>query len=126
MKSTSSAIEISEDVWIALQVEGHDEEGDETSGIRLRDISAPLAAAGISILFLSTYISDVSAYHIGNLEAKGPKAIGKRMTGRLLRPQPGLPCLNTTRGSLADFFCIHMWSNLCSSSWCVICLCDTH
>lgn len=52
-------VEVSEDIWIALQVEGHDEEG-ETSGIRLRDISAPLAAAGISILFLSTYISDVS------------------------------------------------------------------
>lgn len=50
-------IEVSEDIWIALQVEGHDEEG-ETSGIRLRDISAPLAATGISILFLSTYISD--------------------------------------------------------------------
>lgn len=54
-----SGIEVSEDTWIALQVEGHDDEG-ETSGIRLRDISAPLAAAGISILFLSTYISDVS------------------------------------------------------------------
>lgn len=55
----SPDIEVSEDLWIALQVEGHDDDG-ETSGIRLRDISAPLAAAGISILFLSTYISDVS------------------------------------------------------------------
>jgi hypothetical protein len=54
-----AGIEVSEDTWIPLQVEGHDDEG-EMSGIRLRNISAPLAAAGISILFLSTYISDVS------------------------------------------------------------------
>ncbi|KAK9893925.1 hypothetical protein P389DRAFT_174849 [Cystobasidium minutum MCA 4210] len=53
----SPEVEVSEDLWIALQVEGHEDDG-ETSGIRLRDISAPLAAAGISILFLSTYISD--------------------------------------------------------------------
>ena len=39
-----SGIEVSDDLWVALQVEGHDEEG-ETSGIRLRDISAPIAAA---------------------------------------------------------------------------------
>ena len=56
-----SGIEVSEDTWLALQVESHDQDdGWETSGGRVRDISAPLAAEGISILFLSTYISDVS------------------------------------------------------------------
>lgn len=54
-------VEVSEDTWLALQVESHDQEDTwETSGGRVRDISAPLAAEGISILFLSTYISDVS------------------------------------------------------------------
>lgn len=53
-------VEVSEDVWIALQIEQHDDNSWELSGGRVRDISAPLAAAGISLLFLSTYISDVS------------------------------------------------------------------
>jgi hypothetical protein len=48
--------EISEDTWLALQVD----QNSDDSGLRVRDISAPLAEAGISILFLSTYISDVS------------------------------------------------------------------
>lgn len=55
---TKAGIEISDDTWVALEVEQHDSM--MGSGIRLRDISAPLAAEGISILFLSTYISDVS------------------------------------------------------------------
>jgi hypothetical protein len=45
--------EISDTTWTALQVEQHGEDW-EDSGIRVREISAPLAAEGISILFQST------------------------------------------------------------------------
>jgi hypothetical protein len=63
-------IEISEDTWLALQVESHDQDdGWETSGGRVRDISAPLAAEGISILFLSTYISDVCKLSAPQIDA---------------------------------------------------------
>ena len=58
----NDGVEVSEDTWVALQVEQHDDDAWELSGGRVRDISAPLAAAGISILFLSTYISDVRCF----------------------------------------------------------------
>lgn len=59
----NQGVEVSEDTWLAMQVESHDQEDTwDTSGGRVRDISAPLAAEGISILFLSTYISDVSLF----------------------------------------------------------------
>lgn len=59
-----AGVEISEDIWIALQVEQHDDDSWDSSGGRVKDISAPLAAEGISILFLSTYISDVSSERV--------------------------------------------------------------
>lgn len=57
----ASGIEISEDTWVPLQIEQHEGNSWELSGSRIRELSAPLAAEGISLLFLSTYISDVSA-----------------------------------------------------------------
>ena len=65
-----SGVEVCEDTWIALQVEQHDDDSWEFSGGRVRDISAPLAAEGISILFLSTWISDVSVLHVHNINLK--------------------------------------------------------
>lgn len=48
-----SGLEISDELWVALQVEQH---GDsfEASGNRVKDLAQPLAAEGISILYCST------------------------------------------------------------------------
>ncbi|KAM0751602.1 hypothetical protein T439DRAFT_355510 [Meredithblackwellia eburnea MCA 4105] len=50
-------VKVGEDEWVALEIAFHGD-GWEKAGQRVRDISSPLAADGISILFLSTYISD--------------------------------------------------------------------
>lgn len=79
----SDGIEIGDALWVALQIEQHEGDWGESflfsdlsnrsflgpisdrldknsgaAGKRVKEISAPLAAEGISILFLSTYISD--------------------------------------------------------------------
>ncbi|KEI42102.1 uncharacterized protein L969DRAFT_83969 [Mixia osmundae IAM 14324] len=55
--SERDSIEVGLETWVAMQVEQHGDEW-EQAGARVKEISAPLAAQGISILFLSTYISD--------------------------------------------------------------------
>ncbi|KAF9263711.1 hypothetical protein L218DRAFT_999566 [Marasmius fiardii PR-910] len=50
-------IEVSYEQWSVLQVESHSESLDY-SGARVNELSAPLAAAGISILYQSSYMSD--------------------------------------------------------------------
>ncbi|KAI8850988.1 hypothetical protein BC829DRAFT_441877 [Chytridium lagenaria] len=49
-------LEVSEDLFRALQIDS--EFGLESSGKRIHDLSAPLAQAGISIFYLSTYLTD--------------------------------------------------------------------
>ncbi|KAL8280455.1 hypothetical protein RQP46_007103 [Phenoliferia psychrophenolica] len=51
------SVKVGEDEWVALEISFHGD-GWEKAGQRVRDISSPLADEGISILFLSTYISD--------------------------------------------------------------------
>ncbi|KZT70374.1 hypothetical protein DAEQUDRAFT_764810 [Daedalea quercina L-15889] len=50
-------IEVSSDRWSVLQIDSHSDSLDN-SGARVRELSAPLAAAGISILYQSSYMSD--------------------------------------------------------------------
>ncbi|KAH6915112.1 hypothetical protein BKA70DRAFT_1368898 [Coprinopsis sp. MPI-PUGE-AT-0042] len=63
--SRSSAIdfepvEISYEKWSVLQIDSHSSQIDllDNSGARVHELSAPLAAAGISILYQSSYTSD--------------------------------------------------------------------
>ncbi|KAG6821503.1 hypothetical protein H0H93_000011 [Arthromyces matolae] len=51
------AVEVSYERWNVLQVDSHNDQID-TSGARVNEVSAPLAAAGISILYQSSYMSD--------------------------------------------------------------------
>lgn len=44
--------------WVALEISFHGDHAWDKSGERVKDLSSPLAQAGISILFLSTYNSD--------------------------------------------------------------------
>ncbi|KIY49497.1 hypothetical protein FISHEDRAFT_41272 [Fistulina hepatica ATCC 64428] len=46
-------VEISMEKWSVLQIDSHN-----TSGARVNELSAPLAVAGISILYQSSYMSD--------------------------------------------------------------------
>ncbi|KAJ6538568.1 hypothetical protein DFH09DRAFT_1177246 [Mycena vulgaris] len=60
--STSSSpdlepVEISHDRWSVLQIDSHSDQLDN-AGARVNELSAPLAAAGISILYQSSYMSD--------------------------------------------------------------------
>ncbi|KAK2466048.1 hypothetical protein APHAL10511_001690 [Amanita phalloides] len=50
-------IEISCEKWRVLQIDSHSDQLD-SSGARVNELSAPLAAAGISILYQSSYMSD--------------------------------------------------------------------
>ncbi|KAG6880151.1 hypothetical protein C0992_004603 [Termitomyces sp. T32_za158] len=50
-------VEVSYERWCVLQVDSHNDQID-TSGARVNEVSAPLAAAGISILYQSSYMSD--------------------------------------------------------------------
>ncbi|KAL5527519.1 hypothetical protein ACEPAG_6320 [Sanghuangporus baumii] len=51
------AVEISLEKWRVLQIDSHDDSL-SNSGSRVRELSSPLAAAGISILYQSSYLSD--------------------------------------------------------------------
>ncbi|KAI0322448.1 hypothetical protein OF83DRAFT_1093360 [Amylostereum chailletii] len=55
--SESDAVEVSYDKWNVLQIDSHSS-GLDNAGARVHEISAPLAAAGISILYQSSYMSD--------------------------------------------------------------------
>ena len=46
--------EASDELWVALQVETHGDSDYENSGNRVRELAQPLAAEGISILYVST------------------------------------------------------------------------
>ncbi|KAG2156296.1 hypothetical protein DEU56DRAFT_766406 [Suillus clintonianus] len=50
-------LEISYEKWNVLQIDSHSD-GLDSSGARVHELSAPLAAAGISILYQSSYLSD--------------------------------------------------------------------
>lgn len=50
-------IEVSHERWNVLQIDSHSD-GLDSSGARVHELSAPLAAAGISILYQSSYMSD--------------------------------------------------------------------
>ncbi|KAF8591472.1 hypothetical protein K439DRAFT_898768 [Ramaria rubella] len=50
-------VEVSYDTWNVLQLDTHDDRLDN-AGARVRELSAPLAEAGISILYQSSYMSD--------------------------------------------------------------------
>ncbi|KAG2064269.1 hypothetical protein BDR04DRAFT_1110341 [Suillus decipiens] len=50
-------LEISYEKWNVLQIDSHSDQLD-SSGARVNELSAPLAAAGISILYQSSYLSD--------------------------------------------------------------------
>ncbi|KAK7676910.1 hypothetical protein QCA50_020166 [Cerrena zonata] len=50
-------IEMSAEKWNVFQIDSHSS-GLDTSGARIHELSAPLAAAGISILYQSSYMSD--------------------------------------------------------------------
>ncbi|TFK22318.1 hypothetical protein FA15DRAFT_596298 [Coprinopsis marcescibilis] len=52
-----NSVEISCERWSVLQIDSHSDQMDN-SGARVRELSAPLAAAGISILYQSSYMSD--------------------------------------------------------------------
>ncbi|KAJ6628945.1 hypothetical protein B0H10DRAFT_2160830 [Mycena sp. CBHHK59/15] len=51
------SIEVSHDRWSVLQIDSHSDQLDN-AGARVNELSAPLAAAGISILYQSSYMSD--------------------------------------------------------------------
>lgn len=51
------ALEISYEKWSVLQIDSHSDQVDN-AGARVHELSAPLAAAGISILYQSSYMSD--------------------------------------------------------------------
>ncbi|KAG6827092.1 hypothetical protein H0H92_013224 [Tricholoma furcatifolium] len=50
-------VEVSYERWNVLQLDSHNDQID-TSGARVNEVSAPLAAAGISILYQSSYMCD--------------------------------------------------------------------
>ncbi|KAK7054260.1 ACT-7 domain-containing protein [Favolaschia claudopus] len=50
-------VEISHERWSVLQIDSHSDQLDN-AGARVNELSAPLAAAGISILYQSSYMSD--------------------------------------------------------------------
>lgn len=50
-------VEVSYEKWRVLQIDSHSDQTGN-SGTRVYDLSAPLAAAGISILYQSSYMSD--------------------------------------------------------------------
>ncbi|KAI6105910.1 hypothetical protein F5141DRAFT_1006360 [Pisolithus sp. B1] len=55
--SDSDRVEITCENWNVLQIDSHSDQLDN-SGARVHELSAPLAAAGISILYQSSYRSD--------------------------------------------------------------------
>ncbi|KAF9226689.1 hypothetical protein BS17DRAFT_806773 [Gyrodon lividus] len=55
--SDADRVEISYEKWKVLQIDSHSDQLDN-SGARVHELSAPLATAGISILYQSSYMSD--------------------------------------------------------------------
>ncbi|KIL00503.1 hypothetical protein PAXRUDRAFT_29754 [Paxillus rubicundulus Ve08.2h10] len=58
MPSDADRVEISYEKWNVLQIDSHSDQLADNSGARVHELSAPLAAAGISILYQSSYMSD--------------------------------------------------------------------
>ncbi|SCV74712.1 BQ2448_7741 [Microbotryum intermedium] len=56
-RKQAEKVQVGDDVWVVLECAFHGD-GWEQAGRRIRDLSSPLADAGVSILFLSTYNSD--------------------------------------------------------------------
>ncbi|KAJ7068550.1 hypothetical protein C8F01DRAFT_1118523 [Mycena amicta] len=54
---TVEPVQVSNDRWCVLQIDSHSDQLDD-AGARVSELSAPLAAAGISILYQSSYMSD--------------------------------------------------------------------
>ncbi|KAI0353018.1 hypothetical protein OH77DRAFT_1497522 [Trametes cingulata] len=57
VKEDWEPVEVSSERWKVLQIDSHSDRLDN-SGARVHELSAPLAAAGISILYQSSYMSD--------------------------------------------------------------------
>ncbi|RPD66980.1 hypothetical protein L226DRAFT_542195 [Lentinus tigrinus ALCF2SS1-7] len=57
VKDNWEPVEVTSERWKVLQIDSHSDRLD-TSGARVHELSAPLAAAGISILYQSSYMSD--------------------------------------------------------------------
>ncbi|KAM5535510.1 hypothetical protein V8D89_010847 [Ganoderma adspersum] len=57
MKDDWEPVEVTLERWKVLQIDSHSDRLD-TSGARVHELSAPIAAAGISILYQSSYMSD--------------------------------------------------------------------
>ncbi|CCM00678.1 uncharacterized protein FIBRA_02717 [Fibroporia radiculosa] len=57
-KANWEPVEVSSDRWSVLQIDSHSDEIGQNSGTRVLELSTPLAAAGISILYQSSYTSD--------------------------------------------------------------------
>ncbi|KAF9238745.1 hypothetical protein BU15DRAFT_88205 [Melanogaster broomeanus] len=55
--SDEGPVEMSYEKWNVLQIDSHSDQLDN-SGARVHELSAPLAAAGVSILYQSSYMSD--------------------------------------------------------------------
>ncbi|KAF9077004.1 hypothetical protein BDP27DRAFT_1379868 [Rhodocollybia butyracea] len=51
-------VQISYEKWNVLQIDSHSDALDNAQGARVFELSAPLATAGISILYQSSYLSD--------------------------------------------------------------------
>ncbi|KAE9409960.1 hypothetical protein BT96DRAFT_953241 [Gymnopus androsaceus JB14] len=56
-KQAAEPVQISYEKWSVLQIDSHSDALDD-AGARVYELSAPLAAAGISILYQSSYLSD--------------------------------------------------------------------
>ncbi|KAF5393134.1 hypothetical protein D9757_001302 [Collybiopsis confluens] len=56
-QTLDSPVQISYEKWSVLQIDSHSDAQDN-AGARVYELSAPLAAAGISILYQSSYLSD--------------------------------------------------------------------
>ncbi|KAI0720306.1 hypothetical protein C8T65DRAFT_567833 [Cerioporus squamosus] len=57
LRNNWEPVEVTSERWKVLQIDSHSDRLD-TSGARVHELSAPLAAAGISILYQSSYMSD--------------------------------------------------------------------
>ncbi|KAK4056449.1 hypothetical protein OIO90_002592 [Microbotryomycetes sp. JL221] len=51
-------VKVGSDIWVVLEIAFHGEQAWETAGQRLQQLSSPLADAGISIMYCSTYHAD--------------------------------------------------------------------
>ncbi|KAJ3105302.1 hypothetical protein HDU96_008615 [Phlyctochytrium bullatum] len=90
-------LSVSEDLFRALQIDS--EHGVETSGKRISDLSAPLAQAGISIFYLSTYLTDFIFVSASCLKVHSPFHRPHRLLRNLKVKEKRLPLvISTLRG----------------------------